>query len=56
MSMVTRIQKTDLKVLDWTYTHMRTRVGNIFMPIITTSGNFGFVWFIITGIFNSTQR
>ena len=55
MSMVTRIQKTDLKVLDWTYTHMRTRVGNIFMPIITTSGNFGFVWFIITGILFFTK-
>ena len=55
MSMVKRIQKTDLKVLDWTYTHMRTRVGNIFMPIVTTSGNFGFVWFVITGILFFTK-
>lgn len=47
--MLTWIQEKDLQVLDWTYTNTRTRVGNIVMPILSISGNFGFIWFCITG-------
>lgn len=47
--MLTWIQEKDLRVLDWTYTHARTRVGNVVMPVLSISGNFGFVWFCITG-------
>ena len=47
--MLTRIQENDLRVLDWTYNHTRTRVGNVVMPILSISGNFGFIWFCITG-------
>jgi len=47
--MLTWIQGNDLRVLDWTYTHTRTRIGNIVMPVLSISGNFGFIWFCITG-------
>lgn len=46
--MLTWIQKTDFRVLDWTYTHTRTRIGNIVMPVLSISCNFGFIWFCVT--------
>ena len=48
MRVFSRIQKTDIQVLNWTYTHVRTRIGNFVMPFLSISGNFGFVWFFIT--------
>jgi len=53
--MLTWIQEKDLRVLDWTYTHTRTRVGNIVMPILSLSGNLGFIWFCITGFMFFTK-
>jgi len=53
--MLSWIQETDLRVLDWTYTHTRTRVGNVVMPVLSISGNFGFIWFLITGILFFTK-
>lgn len=50
LMMLARIQETDLRVLDWTHKHLRTRFGNIVMPVLSISGNFGFIWFLITGI------
>jgi undecaprenyl-diphosphatase len=49
------IQENDLRVMDWTYTHMRSRVGDIVMPILSISGNFGFIWFLITAILFVTR-
>lgn len=53
--MLTWIKQTDLRVLDWTYTHLRSRAGNIIMPLLSLLGNFGFIWFCITGFLFFTR-
>jgi len=50
MSFFSRIQTVDLHALDWTYKHLRCRVGDIVMPLISRLGNLGIVWFALMGV------
>jgi undecaprenyl-diphosphatase len=54
--MLTWIHEIDWRVLDWIYKHTRTRLGNFVMPLISISGNFGFIWFLTAAAFYFLKR
>jgi len=54
--MMSWVQETDWRVLDWIYKHMRTRLGNFVMPLLTICGNFGFIWFLTAALLYFSKK
>ena len=53
------IQNFDFRILDWIQANLRNEVLDVVMPIITSLGNGGAIWIIITAIlliFNKTRN
>jgi len=55
-TMLSRIQENDWRVLDWIYSHLRTRAGNFVMPLLSICGNFGFIWFLTAGLLYFSKK